>query len=88
MTNASPISPSERLAALVAAGVARYVESLPIYARGPVTDVEPAQPIITLSEERQTRICLSCPLAECVDVTDTRCPLRIEQRAVWRRNKR
>src|SRR5262249_29624991 len=42
-------------------------------------------PHIHLPQERQVEICLSCKLDECVNVTDPRCPIRIEQRVEWRR---
>ena len=43
---------------------------------------------ITLTDERQREICLNCPLADCVDVTDPRCPIRVEQRRLWREQNR
>lgn len=76
------------LADIIAAGVAAYESSLPDYARGPVADIEPARVNLTLREEKQVAICLSCPLAECVDITDRRCPIRIEQNAEWRQSRR
>lgn len=78
-------SPADALAAIIAAGVARYESTLPDFARAPIADIEAPQPIITLGEERQAQICLSCHLVECVDVTDARYPIRITQRAEWRR---
>ncbi len=86
------------LSAIISAGVARYVESLPDFARPgvpqyfnePVTDAE-YQVELNLSavdEDTQRALCLSCPLPDCVDVTDARCPIRQEQSRVWREKKR
>jgi hypothetical protein len=89
-------SPQDALRAIIAAGVARYQESLPDYARDaqPVAivpdhalaDVEPA-PKLTLDEDRQRELCLTCPLADCLGIESALCPIRIEQRRVWRRKR-
>ena len=133
-TTIQTLTPAERLAAIIAAGVAAYQSRWPELAPAPVADAEPvadktepkprrrrrkyaqsdaaktsAQPVadkrergrpradrqadgasepipsIHLSEERQRDICLACPLADCVNVTDSRCPIRREQLAEWRR---
>ena len=72
---------------IIAAGVARFETTLPDYARGPVADIEPARPNITLSEERQVAICLNCPLADCIGIESRQCPIQIEQRAEWRKRR-
>jgi len=88
MTNTLPnTNAAATLAAIIARGQAAYVESLPDYARGPVADVEPTQCNLTLSDERQRELCLTCPLAECLDITSPRCPIRIEQRRLWRNRR-
>jgi hypothetical protein len=94
MTNAIPNQmPADILASIIAAGVARYVESLPDFARDgvplyygePVTEEE-AQVEFNVSrvtEERQRELCLSCSLPECVGVENATCPIRIETRRLW-----
>ena len=74
------------LSAIIAAGVAVYQASLPEYSPplAEPTDLE-SLPNITLSEESQARICLACPLPECLDITDPRCSIRIEQLQTWRK---
>lgn len=89
-------SPIDALRAIIAAGVARYQESLPDYARdaAPVVivpdhalaGVEPA-PNLTLDEDLQRELCLSCSLADCVGVGSPACPIRREQSRVWRKQK-
>jgi hypothetical protein len=98
MTNSS-LSPADALAAIVAAGVARYQESLPDFARDvqpvftlpyfarPKPELPEPEPLITLHEDRQREICLSCPLADCLGIVSALCPIRIEQRRVWRKRK-
>src|SRR5262245_54462441 len=96
MTNATPnTSPADILAAIIAAGVARYVESLPDYARPTVpqffaetvTDAEylVEANVSRVNEERQRELCLSCHLADCVGVESSACPIRIEARRLWRK---
>ena len=90
-----PNNPADALAALIAAGVARYVESLPDYARPtvpqffgePVTDAEYAAEfnVSRVTEERQRELCLSCLLSDCVGVENTTCPIRVEARRLWRK---
>jgi hypothetical protein len=90
----SNLSPADALRAIIAAGVAAYQESLPAYARDaqPVVlvpdhalaDVE-TEPNLTLDEDRQRELCLSCSLADCVGIESPACPIRREQRAEWRR---
>jgi hypothetical protein len=98
MTNTVPNqTPAADLAAIIARGVARYVESLPDFARAgvplyhgePVTDEEAAVEfnVSRVTEERQRELCLSCVLSDCVEVTDSRCPIRIEARRLWRKAK-
>lgn len=79
------ITPAERLAAIVAAGVARFESTLPDYAQR-AADGEPVEqcPNLRISAERQREICLNCPLADCVGVSQPQCPIRIEARRVWR----
>jgi len=62
MITSPDTSPADVLRAIVAAGVAAYQNSLPDYARGPVADTEPTAPNITIADDRQRVLCLSCPL--------------------------
>lgn len=73
------------LSAIISAGVARYEAR---YAP-PLADVAELEttPNITLDENRQRALCLSCALPDCVDITDSRCPIRQAQRALWRANR-
>jgi hypothetical protein len=99
MATATNLSPADVLAALIARGVARYQESLPDFARDaeafvtlpdfarPKAELPEPEPIITLNEERQRDLCLNCPLADCVGIETEACPIRVEQRAAWRRLK-
>jgi len=48
-------------------------------------DVEPEPNTSAVDEARQIQLCLSCPLADCVGVESSACPIRIEQRRVWRK---
>jgi hypothetical protein len=82
------ITPAERLAAIVAAGVARFEAPLPAYATRSV-DSEPMEacPNLAISAERQREICLNCPLADCVGIGNDQCPLRVEARRQWKRRK-
>jgi hypothetical protein len=98
MTNASPNpTPADALRDIIAAGVARYIESLPDFARAgvplyhgePVTDEE-AQAEFNISrvtEDRQLALCLACRLSDCVGIEDATCPIRIEARRLWRKAK-
>lgn len=96
MATATQMTPVDALRAIIAAGVARYQESLPDYARdaAPVViapdhalaGVEPA-PNLTLDEDRQRELCLSRSLADCVGIESPACPIRREQRRVWRKQK-
>jgi len=76
---------------IIARGQMAYEATLPDYFK---RQVEPEPCLnsgkvnITLTDERQREICLSCPLADCVDVTDPRCPIRVEQRRLWREENR
>lgn len=38
----------------------------------------------SLSASERDRICLDCPLRDCVGIESRECPIRIEQRRVWR----
>ena len=75
-----------KLAAMIQAGIARYEETVPVSARRPAFPVEPVETRIniTIAADRQREICLSCPLNDCVGVESPRCPIRIEQKALWR----
>lgn len=79
MTHTTP-----ELARIIAAGVARYVESLPDFTRDFSAEPEPMEPNLTLSEAQQTMLCLSCALPDCVGVKSSACPIRQEQLRVWR----
>jgi len=88
------------LSAIIAAGVAAYQASLPDYARdaAPIvtlpdhardaSELPEPQPNLTLDEDRQRALCLECPLADCVGIENAACPIRREQRAHWRRNRK
>jgi len=79
------ISPAERLAQIIAAGVARFEATLPPLMRArPETEAIEQCPNLVVSANRQREICLNCPLADCVDVSQPQCPIRIEARHVWR----
>jgi hypothetical protein len=90
MTTLPSTAHIDALRAIIAAGVAAYQESLPDYARDEtprvivpdhvLADVEPQAEIITLDEEAQRRLCLSCVLVDCVGVESEACPIRIEER--------
>jgi hypothetical protein len=82
------ITPAERLATIVAAGVARFEATLPAYALRSADD-EPIEqcPNLRISAERQREICLNCPLDDCVGVGKPQCPIRIEARRQWRQHR-
>src|SRR5262245_6230373 len=102
------LTPTQHLAAIIAAGQIAYEASLPAYVKREEIDPEAIRRraflgvlegiesrsttpriVLTLNEERQREICLNCPLADCVGIEQRNCPIRIEQRAEWRRqNKR
>jgi hypothetical protein len=46
-------------------------------------DMELDPNVSAVDEARQIQLCLSCPLADCVGVESSACPIRIEQRRVW-----
>ena len=91
---------TDALREMIARGVAAYQNSLPDFARDdapatalpyharPACELPEPQPVITLDEEVQMQLCLRCELDECIDITDDRCPIRIEQRRVWRESRR
>jgi hypothetical protein len=100
-TTTANTSPADALAAIIARGVARYQESLPDFARDaqplvtlpdfarPHSELpEPEPNVSAIDEERQRELCLSCQLADCLGIENPACPIRCEQRAIWRRNKR
>jgi len=75
------------LSNIVAAGVARYQAEQARYAPPlpvGVAELETKPNVSAVDEDRQRELCLSCPLADCVDVTDARCPIRREQLRVWK----
>lgn len=88
-------TPAEVLRALIERGRAAYRATLPEYDAELMTalalaDVEPARPnnLNIVDEARQIALCLSCPLADCVGVESSACPIRIEQRHQWREQRR
>jgi len=85
-THTEHITPAQRLAMIVAAGVARFESALPAYAQRHADD-EPMEqcPNLTVSAERQREICLNCSLPDCVGITKPQCPIRIEARRQWKR---
>ncbi len=98
---ATAMTPADALAVIIARGVARYQESLPEYARDasplvtlphfarPLSDLpEPEPNVSVVDEERQRELCLSCPLADCLGIESALCPIRIEQRRMWRKQRR
>jgi hypothetical protein len=87
-THTTDITPAERLAMIIAAGVARFEATLPAYALRSADD-EPIEqcPNLRISAERQREICLNCPLADCVGVSNPQCPLRVEARRQWKRRR-
>jgi len=88
-TITADITPAERLAQIIAAGIARFESTLPAYAQR-VADVEPveASPNLAVSAERQRVICLNCPLPDCIGIRNDQCPIRIEARRQWRQHAR
>ena len=82
------ITPAERLAMIIAAGVARFEATLPPLMRArPETEAIEQCPNLRISPERQREICLNCPLADCVGVANDQCPIRIEARRQWKRRR-
>jgi hypothetical protein len=82
------ITPAERLAQIISAGVARYQASLPEYLRqGVDSEAVERVPNLAISAERQREICLNCPLPDCVGVGSPQCPIRIEARRRWKRKE-
>lgn len=102
MMNTVPnLSPADALRAIIARGVAAYQDSLPDYAREAEALVtlpyhalradelpEPEPNVSAVDEDRQRVLCLNCELADCVGIENEACPIRREQRAVWRRSRR
>jgi len=71
---------------IISRGQMAYEATLPDYLRRQDAPPEVERRInLTLTDERQREICLACPLADCVGVENRNCPIRIEQRAEWRR---
>src|SRR5262245_59499663 len=71
---------------IIANGQQAYEATLPEYMKRQEADDSPTHRInLTLTDERMRELCLSCPLADCLDITSTLCPIRIEQRREWRR---
>ncbi len=87
-TLTADITPAERLAQIVAAGVAAFEPTLPAYAQRGADD-EPIEqyPNLRVSAERQREICLNCPLDDCVGVANDQCPIRVEARRQWKRRR-
>ena len=79
-------SAAQHLAALIAFGQAKFEASLPAYARRQEGQQEPSELSynITLSDDVQRNLCLTCPLADCVDLADIRCPIHVAQLEAWR----
>jgi len=75
------------LETIIAVGVARY-EALYAPPLADVAELETTPNLTGVDEERQRQLCLSCPLADCVGVESSACPIRIEQRRVWRERGR
>jgi hypothetical protein len=88
-THATNITPSERLAQIVAAGVARFESTLPAYAqrRADAGEIEQC-PNLAISAECQREICLNCSLSDCVGISKPQCPIRIEARRQWRQQRK
>ena len=79
------LTPAQRLAAMVAGGVARFESTLPAYAqRSGEAEVPVTRAHVSVSEERQIELCLSCPLSECAGIASSECPIRRESLRVWR----
>jgi len=84
-TITADITHAERLAQIVAAGVARFEATLPPLTRErPQVEAVEQCPNLAISDDLQREICLNCPLADCVGVSQPQCPIRIEARRVWR----
>ncbi len=82
------ITPAQRLAMIVAAGVARFEATLPPLMRErPQVEAVEQCPNLRVSEDRQREICLNCPLPDCVGVANDQCPIRIEARRIWNQRK-
>jgi hypothetical protein len=82
-------NPADALAAIIAAGVARFEATLPEYARRQSVETEPPEirTHLAVSADRQRELCLNCPLPDCVGVNHLACPIRIESRRVWRERR-
>ena len=100
MATITTTNPADALAAIIAAGVAAYQNSLPDYAREAEALValpyhaldagalpRPEPNISAVTEDRQRALCLNCELADCVGIESETCPIRREQLAVWRRRR-
>ncbi|HKQ76710.1 MAG TPA: hypothetical protein VJ810_23650 [Blastocatellia bacterium] len=88
MIGAELQNPAERLAAIIAAGVARFESTLPAYAqRSDEAEAPETRTHISVSEERQIELCLNCPLAECAGIASRDCPIRRESLRVWRERR-
>ncbi|MCI0390331.1 MAG: hypothetical protein MOB07_16395 [Acidobacteria bacterium] len=54
----------------------KFLQSVSLRAGDPIHfSIRPAE---------RDAICLRCPLAECVGLESRECPIRVEQRRVWR----
>ncbi len=82
-------NPADALAAIIAAGVARYEATLPEYARTRAVETEAPEVFrhLRVDADRQRELCLNCPLDDCVGVNHPACPIRIESRRVWRERR-
>jgi hypothetical protein len=94
MPNADHSTAADVLRIIIARGQAAYRATLPEYdaelmATLARAEAEPTTPnnLGIVDEERQRALCLSCPLADCVGVESSACPIRQEQRRAWRNRK-
>jgi len=86
-THTADITPAERLAQIISAGVARFEATLPPLMRErPRAEAEQC-PNLRISADRQREICLNCPPPDCAGVANAQCPIRIEARGKWKDRK-
>jgi len=82
------ITPAERLAMIVAAGVALFEATLPPLMRErPQAESIEQRPNLVVSADRQREICLNCPLPDCFGIGNDQCLIRVEARRQWKRRR-
>lgn len=82
-------NPADALAAIIAAGVARYEAMFSPAMPGQSVETEAPEVFrhLRVDADRQRELCLNCPLDDCVGVNHPACPIRIESRRIWRERR-